>query len=482
MPSPIVFGTDGWRGRIGRELTFDSVARVVDAVAAWSAGAGNAEPGDGRTLPLVHDTRFLSRELAAESAARLASKGFRVLLSDRPVPTPCASWHVKSRGLRAGIAVTASHNPPEWNGVKVKSWFGGSATSETYAAIAACADAPLPERPGGAVETGDLLSPYAAAIAACVDLDAIRRAGLRVLWDAMHGSSRDLLARILGDSHATRVTTIRSEINPSFGGVHPEPIPEHLGASVSLLAAEPFDVALASDGDGDRLGVLAPDGTFVTPHRVLALLAESLARRGRIRGGIAKTFSTSLLLDRVAAKLGVPLHVTPIGFKWIAEKMIAGEVGIGGEESGGLGVSFFLPERDGVLSGLLVLEAVALSGVSFAELLARQEREHGSFAYGRRDVRLPMPALRAFVDGLLASPPARRAGAEVTAVETMDGVKLLLGGRGWLLHRLSGTEPILRVYAEHEDPGIVARLLDETDEALRASIGTSEVDQASMRT
>lgn len=475
MTSPIVFGTDGWRGRIGRDLTFDSVARVVDAVAAWTASPENADPGDDSAIPLVHDTRFLSRELAAESASRLASQGFRVFLTDRPVPTPCASWHVKSRALRGGIAITASHNPPEWNGVKYKSWFGGSATAETYAAIASSADRPVPARPGGVVERVDLLSPYAGAIAACVDLDAIRRAGLRVLWDPMHGASGDLLARILGDGHATRVTTIRSEVNPSFGGVHPEPIPEHLGASVARLAAEPFDIALASDGDGDRLGVLAPDGTFVTPHRVLALLAESLARSGRIRGGIAKTFSTSLLLDRVAGKLGVPLHVTPIGFKWIAEKMLSGEVGIGGEESGGLGVSFFLPERDGVLSGLLLLEAVARSGGSFRELLARQDREHGSFSYGRRDVRLPMPVLEAFVSGLTGAPPARRAGAAVTGVETMDGVKLLLGGRGWLLHRLSGTEPILRVYAEHEDPGMVDRLLAETIEALESA-------QASIRT
>lgn len=469
MPSPIVFGTDGWRARIGRDLTFDSVARVVDAVAAWSASSANADPGDPFTLPIVHDTRFLSRELAAESAGRLARKGFRVLLTDRAVPTPCASWHVKSRGLRGGVSITASHNPPEWNGVKYKSWFGGSATAETYAAIAACADLPLPDREGGAVEKGDLLAPYAAAIGACVDLDAIRRAGLRVLWDSMHGASGTLLASILGAGHATTVTTIRDEVNPSFGGVHPEPIPEHLGASLARLGSGAFDVALASDGDGDRLGVLAPDGAFVTPHRVLALLAESLARAGRVGGGIAKTFSTSLLVDRVAARLGVPLHVTPIGFKWIAEKMISGEVGIGGEESGGLGVSFFLPERDGVLSGLLVLEAIAHAGVSFPALLARQDRDFGSFAYGRRDVRLPMPVLRAFVDGLLAAPPSRRCGEEVTAVETMDGVKLLLGGRGWLLHRLSGTEPILRVYAEHEDPSVVGRLLDETVGALGAT-------------
>ena len=270
---PVVFGTDGWRGRIGREFTFEAAGSVIEAIGAWTASRNNPDPGDPRTIVVVNDTRFLSPEVARDAADILAAKGWRVLLTDRPVPTPCASWHVKHRGLRGGIAITASHNPPEWNGVKYKSWFGGSATAETYAAIAASADTPLPDRSGGAVQRADLLAPYAAAIAACVDLDAIRRAGLRVLWDSMHGASGDLLARLVGGGHATRVATIRAEVNPSFGGVHPEPIPEHLGASTARLAAEPFDVALASDGDGDRLGVLAPDGSFVTPHRVLALLA-----------------------------------------------------------------------------------------------------------------------------------------------------------------------------------------------------------------
>ena len=196
--------------------------------------------------------------------------------------------------------------------------------------------------------------------------------------------------------------------------------------------------------------------------------AESLAERGRIGGGIAKTFSTSLLLDRVAARLSVPLHVTPIGFKYIAEKMIAGEVGIGGEESGGLGVAFFLPERDGVLSALLVLEAIAHSGLTFDQLLARQDATYGALAYGRRDLRLPMPVLRSFLDGLSASPPAVRSGEKVTGVSRLDGLKLEFGTRGWLLHRLSGTEPIIRIYAEHEDPQTVSRLLDETEQALRA--------------
>ena len=462
----IVFGTDGWRGQIARDLTFDSVHRVVEAAAAWTVDAKNTEPGDPWTLPIVFDTRFLSPELAAESAAFLAAQGFRVLLSDRPVPTPCASWHVASRGLRAGLAITASHNPPPWNGVKVKSSFGGSAMPATYDAIASAAGHPLAARPGGRVETLDLATPYREALAGLVDLEAIRKAGMRVLFDAIHGAAGTLLEQIVGTGHPTTVVSLRANRDPLFGGVNPEPIPENLAAARECLASGRFDVVLSSDGDGDRLGVLDARGQFVTPHRVLALLAESLTVRGRIRGGIAKTFSTSLLLDRVASRLGVPLHVTPIGFKHIAAKMLAGEVAIGGEESGGLGVAFHLPERDGVLSALLVLEAIAHSGGSLETIGAGQDAAYGALAYGRRDLHLPMPVLRAFLENLRSDPPPSRCGEPVTGVDDMDGVKLLFGSRGWLLHRLSGTEPIIRIYAEHEDPTLIGKLLDETQAEL----------------
>jgi phosphomannomutase len=316
------------------------------------------------------------------------------------------------------------------------------------------------------VETLDLVTPYRDALASLVDLDAIRGAGLRVLFDAIHGATGTMLETIVGAGHQTTVTSLRANRDPLFGGVNPEPIPEHLGASREALARGRFDLVLASDGDGDRLGVLDSGGRFVTPHRVLALLAESLTVRGRIRGGIAKTFSTSLLLDRVAARLGVPIHVTPVGFKHIAAKMLAGEVAIGGEESGGLGVSFHLPERDGILSALLVLEAIALSGGTLETMLARQDTSYGALAYGRRDLHLPMPALRAFVENLRSDPPSSRCGEPVTGVDDLDGVKLLFGSRGWLLYRLSGTEPVIRIYAEHEDPGMIRALLDETETSL----------------
>jgi phosphomannomutase len=368
--------------------------------------------------------------------------------------------------LRTGLAITASHNPPLWNGVKVKSSFGGSATPATYDAIARAADRPVPERAGGAVETLDLATPYRQALAGLVDLDAIRRAGMRVLFDAIHGAAGTLLEKIVGTGHPTTVASLRANRDPLFGGVNPEPIPENLAASQQAIASERFDVVLASDGDGDRLGVLDSSGRFVTPHRILALLAESLSIRGRIRGGIAKTFSTSLLLDRVAARLGVPLHVTPVGFKHIAAKMLSGEVAIGGEESGGLGVAFHLPERDGVLAALLVLEAIAHSGGSLETIVARQDAAYGALAYGRRDLHLPTPVLRDFVERLRSDPPLSRCGQRVTGVDDMDGVKLLFGSRGWLLHRLSGTEPIIRIYAEHEDPTLIEKLLDETQASL----------------
>ncbi|HMA29050.1 MAG TPA: phosphoglucomutase/phosphomannomutase family protein [Thermoanaerobaculia bacterium] len=469
--APIVFGTDGWRGLIARDLTFDAVRRVVTAAAAWTIDPANVEPGDPWTLPIVFDNRFLSPELAAESATLLASHGFRVLLADRPVPTPCASWHVASRGLRAGLAITASHNPALWNGVKVKSSFGGSATPDTYEAIARAVDTPLPGKAGGSVETLDLATPYRHALAELVDLDAIRGAGLRVLFDAIHGAAGTLLESIVGTGHPTTVVSLRTNRDPLFGGVNPEPIPENLAAAQQALATGRFDFALASDGDGDRLGVLDASGRFVTPHRVLALLAESLTVRGRIRGGIAKTFSTSLLLDRVASHLGVPLHVTPVGFKHIAAKMLSGDVAIGGEESGGLGVAFHLPERDGVLSALLVLEAIAHSGGTLEKIAARQDATYGALAYGRRDLHLPAPVLRAFVEKLRSDPPPSRCGERVTGVDDMDGVKLLFGRRGWLLHRLSGTEPIIRIYAEHEDPALIEKLLDETEASLAKVAG-----------
>ena len=282
----------------------------------------------------------------------------------------------------------------------------------------------------------------------------------------MHGAAGTLVGDLAGGG-ATRIASLRAERNVLFGGVHPEPIAANLGAASKEVVSRGLDLAVAHDGDADRLGVLDRRGDFVSPHRVLALLLLHGYRRRKLSGGIAKTFSTSLLIDRVAKKLGVPLFETPIGFKHVAELMNEGVASAGGEESGGYAFAFHLPERDGVFNALLLLESLAQEGVDLDGALGALEAEFGSFAYGRRDVYLPVPVIAAYLASVESDPPAEVAGVPVTGVVEKDGVKYEFGGQGWLLHRLSGTEPMVRLYCEHVEPSTVARVLDEAKGKLR---------------
>lgn len=452
-------GTDGWRGLLAEDCTFDEIRRVAAATARWLLPGG--DPAQARRAAVGYDTRFLSPELACAAAEVLARAGVDVLLSDRPIPTPAVSYHVRRLGLSAGVSITASHNPAAYNGFKIKAAFGGSAPPETYEAVARELGKPAPaaDRPGR-IETLDLYTPYRERLASLVDLSLIRGARLSILGDAMHGAAGSLLSEIAGGGK-TRVIPFRAERDALFGGVHPEPIGSNLAAAAERVRGGGIDLAVANDGDADRLGVLDRRGDFVSPHRILALLLLHAFRRRGLSGGIAKTFSTSILIDRVASALGAPLFETPIGFKHIAEFMTRGEVSAGGEESGGYAFSFHLPERDGVLSALVLLESLAVSGRGLDEALEDLAREFGSFAYGRRDVYLPVPLIRGFLEEVRSRPAGRVAGEAVTGVRDLDGVKYLFGGRGWLLHRLSGTEPMIRIYCEHEDEGTVERILDE---------------------
>jgi len=462
----IAFGTDGWRGVIADDCTFDAVRRVAAATArVYSASRG---PGDRTRIVVGYDTRFLSPELAREAAEIFARSGIDVLLTDRPVPTPVVSYHVRRLGLAGGIAITASHNPAPYNGFKVKAHFGGSAPPELYEEISRAADRPLPvpARPGW-IASVDLVAPYRERLAALLDLPAIREAGLSVLADSIHGAAGTLVADVVGPG-ATRIVSFRSERDALFGGVHPEPIWANLHAAHREVVARRLDLAVAQDGDADRLGVLDRNGAFVSPHRVLALLLLHAFRRRRLTGGIAKTFSTSLLIDRVAEKLNAPLFETPIGFKHVADLMNRGQVSAGGEESGGYAFAFHLPERDGVFNALLLLESLAQSGKDLAGALADLAREFGSFAYDRRDVHLPVGVVRAYLDGVRRDPPAKVAGVAVSKVTEKDGVKYVFDSEGWLLHRLSGTEPMVRLYCEHREEEKVASILDEAEERLRS--------------
>ncbi len=459
-------GTDGWRGIIAEGCTFRMIERVAAATAAVYR---ELSPGDTSRIVVGHDPRFFSPEFARRAAETFARAGTEVLLTDGAIPTPAVSFHVHELGLAGGVAITASHNPGIYNGFKIKSHFGGSAPPELYQRVARRMENPGPtpagEMPAAPIRATDLLTPYREALASRVDLSAIRAAGLSFLADSMHGAAGTMLPDIVTGGR-TRAVPFRAGRDPLFGGVNPEPIAANLAAAAERVRAESLEFAVAQDGDADRLGVLDRRGGFVSPHRVLALLLLHAYRRRGLTGGIAKTFSTSLLIDRIAATLGVPLHETAIGFKYVADLMDRGEASAGGEESGGYAFAFHLPERDGVLNALLLIESLALSGRDLDGALAELAAEFGEFSYGRRDVHLPVSVVAAFVQHARDEPPASVAGEKVTAVRDKDGVKYLFGEKGWLLHRLSGTEPIIRLYCEHEDEATVERVLEEAQERL----------------
>lgn len=462
----IPFGTDGWRGVIAEDCTFDGVRRVAAAAARFYTRP--AATGDASRIVIGHDTRFFSPEFAETAAEIFARAGVAVLLTDRPIPTPAVSWHVKRLGLAGGVAITASHNPAPYNGFKMKAHFGGSAPPEDYAAISKEADQPpIQARRAGTVRKMDLLGPYRDHLASLVRLDAIRSAGLKAVADSIHGAAGTLVAEIVNGG-TTRVLPFRAERNVLFSGVHPEPIAANLAASAAKVRSEGLHLAVAHDGDADRLGVLDRRGDFVSPHRVLALLLLHAFRRRGLTGGIAKTFSTSLLIDRVARSLRAPLHETGIGFKYIAELMNSGEVAAGGEESGGYAFAFHLPERDGVFNALLLIESLALSEKDLDGALRDLASEFGAFAYSRRDVYLPVSVIQEFIREAQEAPPREIAGHPVKEVRAKDGVKYMFGERGWLLHRLSGTEPMIRLYCEHESEEAVGQVLDAAESGLAA--------------
>jgi phosphomannomutase len=442
---------------IAEGCTFEAIRKLAAAYARVYEGS---KEGDRRRIIVGYDTRFDSPEFARAAAEVLSGAGLEVWLSDRPIPTPAVSFHVHRLGLAGGIAITASHNPAPYNGFKIKSHIGASASPELYSQVAG-AFGSSPSAAGqraGRIEVVDLWTPYRDYLAAILDISAIRNAGLTVVADAMHGAAGSLVADIAGGGRS-RVVAFRPERDVLFGGVHPEPIAANLTATSERTVAERADLAVANDGDADRLGVLDRNGRFVSPHQILALLILHAFRVRGLRGGIAKTFSTSILIDRVAASLGSPVHETGIGFKYVAELMNRGEAVAGGEESGGYAFGFHLPERDGVLNALLLIESVAVRNGNLEAALADLAREFGELAYDRRDFYLPVPVIQEFLHEVRDSPPRSVAGQAVSGVTDKDGVKYLFGESGWLLHRLSGTEPMIRLYCEYAEEKQVSDIL-----------------------
>jgi phosphomannomutase len=480
MSQPISFGTDGWRAVIAESFTFENVRRVSDAIAVAARALQPPADIDANSLLVGFDRRFLSREFAGVVAESLSAAGYRVLLSDRPTPSQTVSFTARHRKLLGGVVVTASHNPANYNGLKFKAWYGGSALPETYAAIAGSVGK-RDTREGGAIAEENILDDYIDAVRAQLDLDLLKSAKLAILHDPIHGAGATLPSKVLGIDYVgarriinreehpfetTLVDGIRGDVNPAFGGVNPEPISENLAASRNVMLSGDYDLAICNDGDADRLGILDERGEFVSPHKIISLLALYLVREKKRQGEIVKTFSTTRLIERVAKSLGAKLHETPIGFKYVADLMLARDVLIGGEESGGIGFGAFMPERDGLLSGLLVAEAVAYYGLPLSDIIARMEKEFGALHYDRRDIRRPMEQCARLIDRVRGGELDRTFGDGFASCEETDGVKMNLGDGSWILFRKSGTEPLIRIYCESTSAERVQSMLEKAVEEL----------------
>ncbi|MCC6742714.1 MAG: phosphoglucomutase/phosphomannomutase family protein [Acidobacteria bacterium] len=452
----IAFGTDGWRAVIGDGFTIENLDRVTQALALHLQNGS-----EGGSVAVGYDRRFMSGRFAERAALVLAGNGFQVELFDRPTPTPLVSFEVARRGHASGVVITASHNPAIFNGFKIKEQPGRSAAPPTVAAVEALIDR-SPVRLGASADVALVEPPdgYDAEIARLVDLEAIRDAGVTIVADPIHGAGERAVERLLSGGRA-RVVTIRADRDPYFGGVNPEPIAQNLGALSEAVRREGALLGIATDGDADRLGAVDETGAFLTSQLTLAILVLHAAAKPGATGSIVKTVSQSRLVDRIARDRGFEVVETAIGFKYVADEIVKGDVLIGGEESGGFGIRTAIPERDGVLSGLLLAEAIVKSGMSPTGLVADIQKRYGPLVFDRRDLRIPPDIGLPRVAALAGSPPDRLAGLRVVDVNSIDGTKLRLEDESWLLLRQSGTEPMLRVYSEATSEALRDRLLDE---------------------
>src|SRR5580698_10429816 len=471
MPQEIKFGTDGWRGLIADDFTFDNVRRVAGAIASYVLKYEEAQRG----VFIGYDTRFLSQQAAQAAAEVIAAAGVPVKLANDYTPTPSVSYAVKHQGAAGGVMITSSHNPWNWNGVKFKGKFGGSATPAIMKRIEEeLALGAMPQGNKAAIEEVDLKQAYVAAVCAFADLDLIGKTKFKFAVDAMYGSGRGILGGIFSKNGVQHVN-IRQELNPLFPGINPEPIEPHIALLQQTVVREKCDAGLATDGDADRIGAVAEDGSFVDSHKIFCVLLRWLLERKKWPGDVVRAFNTTRMLDRIAAKYGRKLHETSIGFKYIADLMMETDILIGGEESGGIGYSRFLPERDGVLNSLLLANVMAEERKPLGQLVADLQREFGPHYYGRRDLRISEEMKQSAITRARSDVTKRLGRYSVVRKEGLDGVKFFLdasrhgnGAAPWVLFRVSGTEPLLRVYCEAASPELVEEILSAAEACVRA--------------
>ena len=465
VAAEIHFGTDGWRAVVGDDFTYENVRAVAQGVAAYLEG-------ESRPVVVGHDARFCAELFAREVARVLAANGLRVLLLDRVTATPAVSWTVVEKGAAGGVVVTASHNPMEFNGLKYKPDFGGSASPEVVAELEkntvkalskGVKTMPFDEAvKAGSVQLVDPLPSYCAQLGRMVDLDRLRNAGLRVAHEAMYGAGAGLIARVL-DGGSTTVTELHGERNPGFGGMHPEPIDRYMPQAMALMAERHHDVLIANDGDADRVGIIDETGRYVNQLEVMALFTMYLLEKRGERGDIVRSLTTTNMVDALGERFGATVHEMPVGFKYIGATMRETNALLGGEESGGFAFRGHIPERDGILAGLMITDMIVEYGQPLSEILAHLFELVGPHAYKRDDIRFDRDGYEKRKSDVYKrmekDAPKELAGEEVVRTRTDDGFKFYLQDGSWALMRMSGTEPLMRVYSEAATPKRVDELL-----------------------
>jgi phosphomannomutase len=458
----IRFGTDGWRGVIAEDFTYANVRKVAYAISRYVVR--NEQPA--HSVIIGFDNRFGAEQFARVAAEAFAMTGTPVWLCDEPCPTPAISLLVKQRNAAGGIVITASHNPYRWNGIKFKATYGSSAlpaiVNKIEAEMKTVMRKGIPALPprNELIHPISFRAPYLNTIEKLVDWDRIRRHPVKLIVDPMHGSARGLLRDLLS-RHGVNCDEIHGTRDPLFGGVNPEPIEPNVAALQQAVREGRYDAGLAADGDGDRIGAVDRDGRFVTPHQIFSLLLWHLAGTRKLSGDVAKTFSSTKMLDKIAAKLERNIFEVPIGFKYICELMLTKDILLGGEESGGIGTKLYLPERDATVTALLLVELMAWHGKGLGELVQQLQKEFGEHDYGRVDLELRPGQKEKTIKHFANKKLTRFLEWKINKREDMDGVKLTFSDGGWLLVRASGTEPMLRLYAETSRVDATRRLLDE---------------------
>jgi alpha-D-glucose phosphate-specific phosphoglucomutase len=471
----IKFGTDGWRAKIAEEYTFDNVRLVTQAIVNYVKKTGEKK---GPIL-VGYDNRFLSDQYAREAAKVIQSSGFECLLSGRELPTPLLSFAVKTLNAPGGIMITASHNPPEYNGMKFKAGYAGSALPEITNEIEAELSRLISS--GGQVSAGRKLKKeyfdpefgYLNHLKELVDLKRISSSKLQVIIDPMYGSAIGYLSGMLKNM-GVKVTEINNKRDPLFGGTSPEPLPPNLEElfsvvrEASLKNPDEITIGIALDGDGDRISAVDGSGTFINPHNIFAIVLKHLVENKKQKGDIVKTFNITNLINLMAKEYGLKLHTTPIGFKHICRLMLEQDILIGGEESGGLSVKGHIPERDATFIALLLLEAAAFENKSLKTILNDLMEKHGHFYYDRIDLHVSDEQKRAILEKFKRALPKTFAKSKIAGVESLDGVKLNLEDGSWILFRASGTEPLLRIYAEAKSDEKLKMMLAEGEDIARS--------------